>query len=58
MGNVASALPECGVAFYGRGDARYCCGACRQKAHRTRTGRRAADEEVPAPALGRTVAQA
>ena len=26
----------CGSAFYGRVDARYCCGACRQKAHRAR----------------------
>jgi hypothetical protein len=26
----------CGTVFYGRADARYCCGACRQKAHRAR----------------------
>jgi hypothetical protein len=26
----------CGSVFYGRADARYCCGACRQKAHRAR----------------------
>jgi len=28
----------CGAVFYGRADARYCCGACRQKAHRARAG--------------------
>jgi hypothetical protein len=26
----------CEAVFYGRADARYCCGACRQKAHRVR----------------------
>ena len=26
----------CGAVFYGRADARYCCGACRQKSHRAR----------------------
>jgi hypothetical protein len=29
---------ECGARFEGRGDARYCSAACRQKAHRQRTG--------------------
>jgi hypothetical protein len=49
---------ECGTAFYGRADARYCSGACRQKSHRSRGRRRAADETVPAPALGDAVARA
>ena len=48
----------CGTTFYGRADARYCCGACRQKAHRARTARRAADKTVPKPELGNTAAQA
>ena len=42
---------ECGTAFYGRADARYCCPACRQKAHRARARQRAAYEAVPAPDL-------
>jgi len=49
---------ECGRAFHGRADARYCCDACRQKAHRDRTRRRAADQAVPTTALSRAVAQA
>jgi hypothetical protein len=40
---------ECGIAFYGRADAHYCGGACRQKAHRSRTRRRAAEKTVPKP---------
>jgi hypothetical protein len=48
----------CGITFYGRGDARYCCGACRQKAYRGRTARRVAVEAVPAPKLGKTRADA
>ena len=48
----------CGSAFYGRVDARYCCGACRQAAYRLRTRRRAADKTVPAPKPSRAVAQA
>ena len=40
---------ECGIAFYGRADAHYCGGACRQKAHRSRTRRRAAEKTVTTP---------
>lgn len=49
---------QCGTAFYGRADARYCSGACRQKSHRSRARRRAADERVPAPDLGDAIARA
>ena len=49
---------ECGTAFYGRVDARYCCGGCRQKAYRSRAARRAADETVPPPELSNARAQA
>jgi hypothetical protein len=49
---------ECGTTFYGRADAHYCCGACRQKAHRTRTRVRTGDARVPAPPLSDTVLQA
>ncbi|ORB73412.1 hypothetical protein [Mycobacterium scrofulaceum] len=49
---------ECGTAFYGRADARYCSAACRQKSHRARARRRAADETVAAPGLGDAIARA
>lgn len=45
-------MPECGTAFYGRADARYCGGACRQKADRARTKNLTAEEGVTAPASG------
>ena len=35
---------ECGIAFYGRADAHYCCGACRQKNYRARLAHHAAAE--------------
>ena len=35
---------ECGIAFYGRADAHYGCGACRQKSYRTRLAHHAAVE--------------
>lgn len=44
--------------FYGRADAHYCCGACRQKAHRARTGLGGAAERVPPLGLPATVAHA
>lgn len=49
---------ECGTAFYGRADARYCSAACRQKSHRARARRRAADETVAVPGLGDAIARA
>jgi hypothetical protein len=49
---------QCGTAFYGRVDARYCCGACRQKAHRARATRRAADQVMRSPSLGHIATQA
>ncbi|WP_322859910.1 hypothetical protein U8D42_14435 [Mycobacterium europaeum] len=49
---------ECGTVFHGRADAHYCSAACRQKSHRARLRRRAADEAVPAPVLGDAIAQA
>jgi hypothetical protein len=48
----------CGTTFYGRADARYCRGACRQKAYRAAVVRRAAAMTVPKPELGSTAAQA
>jgi hypothetical protein len=48
----------CGITFYGRADARYCCGACRQKAYRKHTARRAALATVPRPRTSLTAAQA
>jgi hypothetical protein len=48
---------QCGTAFYGRADARYCGGACRQKAYRRRMTRRA-PETVHAIDLGNTVTRA
>ena len=48
----------CGIMFYGRADARYCTRACRQRAYRERTARRAALETVPRPRLGDAAAQA
>ena len=48
----------CGTVFYGRADARYCSAACRQKSHRARVRRRAAEQAVPAPVLGDAIAQA
>ena len=48
----------CGTTFYGRTDARYCGGACRQKAYRAAAARRAVDQTLPAPLLGSTIAQA
>lgn len=48
----------CGTMFYGRADARYCCGACRQKAYRAAAAGRAVDQMVPAPQLASAVAQA
>jgi hypothetical protein len=47
----------CGIMFYGRADARYCTKACRQRAYRERTARRAALETVPRPRLGDAAAQ-
>lgn len=45
---------ECGLAFYGRADARYCCAACKQRAYRSRERRRtAADVVPPAAAVAR-----
>ena len=38
---------ECGTCFYGRADAHFCCGACRQRAYRARARRSAADETMP-----------
>jgi hypothetical protein len=50
---------ECGTAFYGRVDARYCCGGCRQKAHRARGAQRAAVETVfRKPKMRNAVAEA
>lgn len=49
---------ECGTAFYGRADARFCSGACRQKSHRASVRRRAAEETVPVPGLGDAIARA
>src|ERR1700739_3879316 len=49
---------ECGIAFYGRADAHYCGDACRQKAHRSRTRRRAADKTVPTPQHSYALARA
>lgn len=49
---------ECGTAFYGRADARYCSAACRQKSHRARARRRVADETVAVPGLGDAIARA
>lgn len=48
----------CGTVFRGRADARYCSNACRQKAHRTRTARRAAENTVSAPELSTAIMQA
>jgi hypothetical protein len=39
----------CGIAFYGRVDARYCSAACRQKAHRKRNAGRVVDTTVGGP---------
>lgn len=47
----------CGIAFYGRADARYCCGACRQKAYKARIAHRAAVETVLRPEVANTVAE-
>ena len=49
---------ECGIAFYGRADAHYCGGACRQKAHRSRTRRRAAEKMLPTPQHRNALARA
>jgi len=49
---------ECGIAFYGRADAHYCGGACRQKAHRSRTRRRAAEKTMPTPQHSHALARA
>ncbi len=49
---------ECGNAFYGRADAHYCGGTCRQKAHRSRTRYRAADKVVPTPERSDALARA
>jgi hypothetical protein len=49
---------ECGTLFYGRADARYCCGSCRQKAYRKRSHRRGVLEAVPAPELSEVITQA
>ncbi|GAA4543455.1 hypothetical protein [Mycobacterium paraffinicum] len=49
---------ECGTAFYGRADARFCSGACRQKSHRAGARRRAAEQTVTAPGFGDAVARA
>ena len=43
---------ECLSRFYGRADARYCSGACRQKAYRRRA------QSAPKPALADVVADA
>ncbi|BBX62849.1 hypothetical protein MSAS_20230 [Mycobacterium saskatchewanense] len=48
----------CGTAFYGRADARYCCNACRQKAHRVRARRIALAATVPPLELSRALTQA
>jgi len=49
---------ECGAAFQGRADARYCSNACRQKAHRTRAVRRAAEKSVAATRLDSVITDA
>ncbi|MBV8785361.1 MAG: hypothetical protein JOZ00_01575 [Mycobacterium sp.] len=49
---------ECGTTFHGRADARYCCGACRQKAHRGRAKRRATGDSSPPAALSEAVVRA
>jgi hypothetical protein len=48
----------CGATFYGRADARYCCGACRQKGYRARSARRAALDAPRRPELGGAAARA
>ncbi|OBB84547.1 hypothetical protein [Mycobacterium sp. 852002-30065_SCH5024008] len=49
---------ECGTAFYGRADAHYCSGACRQKSHRASARRRAAEETVPMQGMADAIARA
>ncbi|ORA27834.1 hypothetical protein [Mycobacterium aquaticum] len=49
---------ECGASFYGRADARYCTGSCRQKAYRERTHRQAATDTLSTPALADAIAVA
>jgi|GEM_PF-3342343 len=49
---------ECGAAFYGRSDARYCSNACRQKAHRTREVHRSVEKTVPATQLDSAIINA
>ncbi|GAS91720.1 hypothetical protein [Mycolicibacterium brisbanense] len=49
---------ECGASFYGRADARYCTGSCRQKAYRERAHRQAAMDTLPPPALADAIAVA
>lgn len=48
----------CGTRFYGRSDARYCCGGCRQRAYRARIALQNAaepgyDQRVDATQLAR-----
>ncbi|APE15929.1 hypothetical protein BOH72_12590 [Mycobacterium sp. WY10] len=49
---------KCDTPFYGRADARYCSNACRQKAHRERVARGAAEKHGTAPDLSDLVIQA
>lgn len=49
---------ECGTGFYGRADARFCCGACRQKAYRNRLRRTAAEATVSESKLRDAIEQA
>lgn len=44
--------------FHARADARYCTNACRQKAHRTRAVRRAAEESLAPPELADAITRA
>lgn len=43
----------CRTSFYGRADASYCSGACRQKAYRARMARQSSDEAQVGDALER-----
>lgn len=49
---------ECGTGFYGRIDARFCGGACRQRAYRSRALRSAAARTVPEEQLRDVIGKA